>query len=336
MAAPSHPGSRRTAASSSCRPPCGRAPETGPTPEALSGRGRHATRPVIAMDANGNALVGWVRYNGAWFAAQVARRNAGEAWATPQNLSDRGGNAGGLDLAMNRRGDAVVTWVQGNLTAIGNLWSSFRPAGAERWSRAPVTSAWRALQARIALDEAGDATAVWAGSMTISASFKPVGQPWQQNYLLSSFDHATAHPAVTTQAPREATAVWVQAETADDRIQTVFYDVNTSKEEVDDEEEEEEEEEETTKRRPRRARPSAAPRRRTSSSGPPGTMCSSATAAATRSTVAADGMSSTAVSATTGSRADAGPTSCSAGPAQIGSSAVAGATSSAAAQAPTW
>ena len=210
-------------------------------PEALSGRGRHATRPVIAMDGNGNALVGWVRYNGAWFAAQVARRNAGEAWATPQNLSDRGGNAGGLDLAMNRRGDAVVTWVQGNLTAIGNLWSSFRPAGAERWSRAPVTSAWRALQARIALDEAGDATAVWAGSMTISASFKPVGQPWQQDYLLSSFDHATAHPAVTTQAPREATAVWVQAETADDRIEAVFYDVNTSKEEADDEEEEEDE-----------------------------------------------------------------------------------------------
>jgi len=213
-------------------------------PEALSGRGRHATRPVIAMDADGNALVGWVRYNGAWFAAQVTRRNAGEAWATPQNLSDRGGNAGGLDLAMNRRGDAVVTWVQGNLTATGNLWSSFRPAGAERWSKAPVTSAWRALQGRIALDETGDATAVWAGSMTISASFKPVGQPWQQNYLLSGFDHATAHPAVTTQAPHEATAVWVQAETADDRIQTVFYDVNTSKEEVDEEEEEEEEEDE--------------------------------------------------------------------------------------------
>ncbi len=96
-------------------------------PEALSGRGRHATRPVVAMDANGNALVGWVRYNGSWFAAQVARLSSGETWAPAQNLSERGGNAGGLDLAMNRRGDAVVTWVQGNLTAIGNLWSSFRP-----------------------------------------------------------------------------------------------------------------------------------------------------------------------------------------------------------------
>lgn len=213
-------------------------------PEALSGPGRHATRPVIAMDANGNAVVGWVRYNGSWFAAQVAHRNAGESWAPPQNLSERGGNAGGIDLKMNRRGDAVVTWVQGRLTTIGNLWSSFRLAGAERWSRIPVTVAWRGLQARIALDEVGNATAVWAGSMTISASFKPAHQPWQQNYLLSSFDHATAHPVVTTQAPREATALWVRAEAEDDRIQAVFYDVDTAKQEAEDDEDGEEEEEE--------------------------------------------------------------------------------------------
>lgn len=213
-------------------------------PEVLSGRGRHATRPVVAMDANGNAVVGWVRYNGSWFAAQVARRNAGETWTPPENLSERGGNAGGLDLAMNRRGDAVVTWVQGRLTTLGNLWSSFRPAGAGGWSPVPVTNAWRGLQARIALDEAGNATAVWAGSMTISASFKPLGQTWQQNYLLSSFDYATAHPAVTTQARREATAVWVRAEPADDRIQAVFYDVDTAKQEAEDDEEQEEEEEE--------------------------------------------------------------------------------------------
>jgi hypothetical protein len=213
-------------------------------PEALSGPGRHATRPVIAMDANGNALVGWVRYNGSWFAAQVARRNAGASWAPAHNLSERGGNSGGLDLAMNRRGDAVVTWVQTHLTTIGNLWSSFLPAGAGGWTRVPITQAWRGLQGRIALDEAGNATTVFAGSNSISASFKPVGQPWQQNYLLSSFEHATAQPAVTTQAPREATALWVRAETADDRIQGVSYDVNTAKEEAQDEEEEEEEDDE--------------------------------------------------------------------------------------------
>lgn len=213
-------------------------------PEVLSGHGRNASRPLAAMDANGNAVVGWIRSNGSWLTAQVAHRNVGEGWDAPQNLSDRGGNASGLDLAMNRRGDAVVTWVQTRLATPGNLWSSFRPGGTERWSRIPVTEGWRGLNARIALDEAGNATAAWAGSMTISASFKPVDQPWQENYLLSDFQHATAQPAVTTQAPREATAVWVRADAADDRIQAVFYDVDTAREEADDEEEEEDEEEE--------------------------------------------------------------------------------------------
>lgn len=212
--------------------------------EVLSAPGRHASRPVAAMDASGDALVGWVRYNGSWFAAQVARRNTGQAWGPAQNLSARGGNASGLDLVMNRRGDAVATWGQSGVVAtIGHVWSAFHPAGAAGWARFPVTEGWRGLNARVAVDEAGNATTVWAGSMSISASFKPVGQPWQKNYLLSRFQFANAYPAVTTQAPREATAVWIAANATDDRIQSVFYDVDTAKKEADDDEEEEEEEE---------------------------------------------------------------------------------------------
>ena len=213
-------------------------------PEALSGRGRHATRPVVAMDANGNAVVGWVRYNGSWFAAQVARRNAGGAWAPPQNLSQRGGKCGRArprDEPTRGRGGHVgprpVHDARERVVIIPPCWIA--RMGSDR-----VTEAWRGLQARVALDEVGNATAVWAGSSSISASYKPVAEAWQQNYLLSSFIHATAHPAVTTQAPREATAVWVRAETADDRIQAVFYDVNTAKEKEDEEEEEDEEDEE--------------------------------------------------------------------------------------------
>lgn len=212
-------------------------------PETLSGPGRGAERARVAMDANGNALVGWLRHNGSWFAAQLAYRPAGGAWGLPQNLTKRGGNAAGLELAMNRRGDAVVTWVQGVLTASADLWSAFRPAGARSWARAPVTDNWYGLQARVAIDEAGNATAVWGGWLSISASFKPMNERWQNDYLLSSYDYATAHPAVTTQTVGEATAIWVRAGSADDRIQAVFYDVNSSREAAEEEGEEEEEEE---------------------------------------------------------------------------------------------
>jgi Ca2+-binding RTX toxin-like protein len=145
---------------------------------------------------------------------------------------------------MNRRGDVAVSWIQRQLSAEADLWSSFREAGAARWSRAPVTEEWYGLQARIALDEVGNATAVWAGSMTISASFKPLGKPWQDDYLLSDFDSPAAQPAVTTHAPENATGVWVQARATDDRVQSVSYDVETSAKEAEEEEDEEGDEEE--------------------------------------------------------------------------------------------
>jgi hypothetical protein len=209
--------------------------------QVLSGPGRSASRPQVVMDGNGNAVVAWARYNGAWTVAQVAERPAGGTWQPARDLSHRGGNAHGLDLAVNRRGDAVATWIQSRLAASTDLWSAFRPARSRSWGSAiPVSDSWEGLQARVAIDEAGNATAVWAGSWLISASFRPVGEAWQKDYLLSSYDNVAAQPAVTTQAPREATAIWIRSAKTDDLVQGVFYDVNTSKQEQEEEEEEEE------------------------------------------------------------------------------------------------
>ena len=214
------------------------------TAEVLSGPGRSASQPMISMDANGNALVAWLRYNGSWTAAQVAYRTAAGNWEAAYNLSERGGNARRLDLAMNSRGDAVVTWTQTQLTAAADLWSSVRMAGSNRWARVAVTDSWHGLEARVALDERGNTTVVWSGSLTISASFKPAGEAWQPNYLLSKYDDVAAQPAVTTQKPENATAVWVRSGESGDMVQAVSYDVNTSKEQADEEEEEEEYEDE--------------------------------------------------------------------------------------------
>lgn len=214
-------------------------------PELLSSPGRDALLPSVAMDAAGNAAIGWVRSNGSWKVAQVSYRRAGGSWEPPRNLSIRSGNAAALDVVMNRRGDALAVWKQGRgRGSIADLWSSLRPANATRWgTRVMVNSFWQGLRAHAALDEAGNATAVWAGSATVSASFKPVGEAWQENYLLSNWESSAVHPAVTTHAPRNATAVWIRVGEEDDRVQAVSYDVNTSSEENADEEDESEEEE---------------------------------------------------------------------------------------------
>jgi hypothetical protein len=205
-------------------------------PEALSGPGRSTSRPELAMDASGDAVVGWLRSNGSWITAQASYRRANGSWELPADLSDRGGDAAGLDVAMNRRGDTVMSWVQGagvsDTDSPGNLWSSFRPAGSRAWGgRTQITEAWSRLRAQIALDEAGNATAAWTGSATVSATFKPFGKPWKDNYLLSSFGLPAVQAAVAAQATANATAVWIRGTPLDERIQAVSYDINTAPEE---------------------------------------------------------------------------------------------------------
>jgi hypothetical protein len=183
------------------------------------------------MDGSGNALVGWIRGNGIVSAAQIAIRPAGGAFGPPRNLSRRGRNAGSIELAMNRRGDAMVAWLQGL-----SLFTSFRPAGEESWRRTSVTGNWYALRAKIALDETGNATAVWSGGYAVSASYKPEGEAWQDDYLLSGYtEAASVTPDVTAQSPDNALAIWVNEQESDDRIQAVGYDKDTSAREHEDE-----------------------------------------------------------------------------------------------------
>jgi Ca2+-binding RTX toxin-like protein len=203
-------------------------------PELLSGPGRNASRPRLVMDAAGDGFAGWIRSNGDWAVAQVAYRPAAGSWGAPENLSNRSGDASGLDLAITADGDAIATWQQGSPSS--NLWSSSRPAGANHWrGRVPVTQNWAGLDARVAVDEQGNATAVWSGDATVSASFKPVDKPWQDDYLLSSYDDFSIAPAVTTPTPRTAIAVWIRSGEEDDRIQSVSYDIDTSAQEAQDE-----------------------------------------------------------------------------------------------------
>jgi hemolysin type calcium-binding protein len=207
---------------------------TWATPVVLSGPSRNATPPRLAMDAEGHAIVGWLRSNGDWTVAQVSSRSADGSWARPVTLSKRAGDARNLDLDMTRDGHAIVSWRQGDPNS--NLWSASRSPENGAWGDpSPIAYNWLGAKADVALDEQGNATAVWSSYATVSASYKPVGKPWQDDYLLSSYDDSATAPAVAAYGTEVATAVWIRAGENDDRIQFVDYDVNTSAQEAEDE-----------------------------------------------------------------------------------------------------
>jgi hypothetical protein len=201
------------------------------TPTVLSRPDRTASRPRLAMDSDGHAIAGWVRTNGDWTIPEAASRASDGTWGQPVSLSNRAGNVRALDLDMTRDGHAIAVWRQGS--PHDNLWSSSRPAGTTAWGDpSPIIQDWPGVRADVTLDEEGNATAVWTSDATASASFKPVGQPWQEDYLLSSYDDSAAAPAVAAYGPKVATAVWIRAGEEDDRIQSVDYDINTSAQEA--------------------------------------------------------------------------------------------------------
>jgi Ca2+-binding RTX toxin-like protein len=207
-------------------------PLDGPwaAPETLSGTGRNASRPRLAMDAAGNVFVGWLRFDGSWTPGQVAYRPAGGAWEPPRSVSERSGRTHVLQLAMNRRGDALVVWVQS-----GEPWSSSRPAGATRWSaRTTLLSEdfyhyfWGSAELELALDEEGDATLVQQHSFL----YKQPGRAWEEGWLWDSEESTHVHTTVTTEQPRSATAVSIQIGKDDDRIDAVSYDADTAEEQA--------------------------------------------------------------------------------------------------------
>jgi hypothetical protein len=213
-------------------------PLPGPwaTPETLSGTGRDASRPLLAMDAAGNAFAAWLRYDGSWTRGQVDYRGAGGAWEPPRNLSERSGRTHSLQLAANRRGDALVVWVQG-----GEPWSSYRAAGATRWgARATLLSEdfyhsfWGSAELDVALDEEGDATLVQQHAFW----YKQPDRRWEEGVLWDSDESTHVHTTVTTDKPRNATAISIRLDKDDDRIEAISYDSETAAEQAKEAEEE--------------------------------------------------------------------------------------------------
>jgi hypothetical protein len=120
-------------------------------PVALSGTS--ASSPTLAVNARGDAVAGWKTSNGAIF---VAERKSG-AWTAPVSIAAPAYRAGGPHLALNGPGDAAIAWSGRGTTLVAS-----RPANGVWISPTTISTSSAGLTARVALDDAGNAVAVFA------------------------------------------------------------------------------------------------------------------------------------------------------------------------------
>src|SRR5919204_85381 len=171
------------------------APPTWLAAQDLAGGPSASPPPQVATDAAGDAFAVWEGYDATSLSSiiQAATRPAA--------------------------GDAVAAWV-GSDGSNFVIQGAVRPAG-EAWDSAHNLSAagQDALQPRVALDQAGDAAAVWVrfnGSNYIAqAAGHPAGGSWGSPESVSAGGTDAAHPQVALDSAGNAVALWDESQTND-------------------------------------------------------------------------------------------------------------------------
>jgi hypothetical protein len=120
--------------------------------------------PHVAVDGAGNAMAVWHRPDGGWDSIWSNRYAAGSGWGTPVLVeTDNTNSARDARVALDANGNAMAVWIQSDgvrNNAMANRWTS-----GTGWGTAVLIetdNAGPALEARIAIDPSGNATAVWS------------------------------------------------------------------------------------------------------------------------------------------------------------------------------
>ena len=126
--------------------------------------GQDALEPEVAMDAAGNTLAIWTRYDGTNGIIQAAERPVGGSWGPAQDLSASGRTAVEPQLAIDPAGNALAIWRRYVDVA--------RQQAIVQAARRPAGGAWEAPQnlspveqeafgPQVAVDAAGNGVATW-------------------------------------------------------------------------------------------------------------------------------------------------------------------------------
>jgi len=132
------------------------------------------------------------------------------AWQEPEELATDGQNMGGLVLAMNDAGNAVIGWSNLLFNANPNVWGGYYSIEAG-WSTQVVDDWVEGEDLRLVIDSAGNATLVWVDLyFYLRSAHYVAGSGWQETTgPLASAADATD---VAMDGSGAALVVWADAD----------------------------------------------------------------------------------------------------------------------------
>lgn len=183
--------------------------------EANSGR---AQEPQVAIDrsgiGSGNAIAVWVQEQDDVLSVWANRYEVGVGWGSATLIESNPGDAGFPRIAMNRNGDAVVLWKQFDGERY-DIWAN-RYVAEVGWETPTLveTSTEDASETWVAIDNGGNAMAVWRQSdgtdLSIWANRYVVGTGWGTATLIETNPGFASYPHVAMDRFGNALVVWYQ------------------------------------------------------------------------------------------------------------------------------
>jgi len=193
-------------------------------PVDLSNAGQNAHSPQVAVDADGDAVFTWTRFDGANFRVQARVRSAAGTLSGVQTLSSSGQDAVEPQVAVDADGDAVFVWRRSDgantriqaraRSAAGTLGpvqtlsdpgqSAFFPHVAIRRTTGAAVFTWRRF--------GGANTRIQARARSAAGVLSPV-------QTLSDPGQNADNPQVAVDADGNAVFTWTRSDGANSRIQ---------------------------------------------------------------------------------------------------------------------
>jgi hypothetical protein len=190
----------------------------------LSEAGQNASDPQLAVDPDGNAVVVWIRSDGANYRIQARRRTAAGSLSAVQTLSPAGQNADSPQVAVDRNGRALVVWSRYD-GAIFRIQARRRTAAGGLSAVQTLSAAGQHAQApQVAVDRNGNALVVWyrfdGTNYLIQARRRTASGGLSAAQTLSEAGQNAVNPQVAVDPNGNAVVAWEGGLSSDHRIRT--------------------------------------------------------------------------------------------------------------------
>ncbi len=192
--------------------------------QTLSETGQNAWDPEVAVNADGDAVFTWTRFDGEDYRVQARARSAAGALSAVQTLSGAGQSAELPQVAVDADGDAVFTWMRFHGSNNRAQARALSAGGALSTVQTLSLAGQDASSPQVAVDADGDAVFTWDRSdgayNRVQARARSAAGALSAVQTLSGAGEGAAYePRVGVDADGDALVAWYRFDGTDWRIQ---------------------------------------------------------------------------------------------------------------------